>query len=76
LGSVVVDGPVDHATSTALGGSLLGGYDWWIGDQWSLGLLGVLSGAHIAPLLTDSGADTFLRAGGVSFAVEGSLLFH
>ena len=75
LGGVVVDGPVDSATSVALGGSVLGGYDWWIGEEWSLGLLGVLSGVRDASL-TNQGADTLLRAGGVSFAVEGSLLFH
>lgn len=30
-----------------LGLSALAGYDWWIGDEWSLGVLGRLSGARV-----------------------------
>src|SRR5262249_15855224 len=37
-------------TGLSVVGSVFGGYDWWIGPQWSLGLALLASGTPSAPL--------------------------
>jgi hypothetical protein len=39
LGAIGLEGDDDSASS-GIGGSLFGGYDFWISDQWSLGVEG------------------------------------
>jgi hypothetical protein len=45
----------------AFGGTLLGGYDWWIGPQWSLGLMAIVSGTTSAVLRDENETDTGYR---------------
>jgi hypothetical protein len=60
-----------------LGLSALAGYDWWVGDEWSLGVLGRLSGARVRgePTETvgdrelDGQEDSTVAALGVMFSV-------
>jgi hypothetical protein len=75
-GDVEVDGSNGTLFGGALTGSILGGYDWWLGPEWSLGLLLVATGGSKAALDDSSGVDTGYRLRGGSIAVEGSILFH
>ncbi len=75
-GDIEVQGSNSTILGGALTGSILGGYDWWLGPEWSLGLLLVATGGSKATLDDSSGVDTGYRLGGRSIAVEASILFH
>jgi hypothetical protein len=57
-------------------GSLFGGYDWWIGPQWSLGMLLSLATATSAALTDSNNQPTGYSFTPLVFALEGSLLWH
>jgi hypothetical protein len=56
--------------------SILGGYDWWIAPEWSLGVQLVVTGGTRATLQSSNGGDPEYRFGAGSIGLEGSLLFH
>jgi hypothetical protein len=58
------------------GGSVLGGYDAWIGPEWSLGILGNLGATSKASLRDDSSNDTGYTLGAFWFTIDASLLYH
>jgi hypothetical protein len=76
VGSVEVSGSNRSILGGAATGSILGGYDWWIGPEWSLGLLMVATGASKTTLSDSNGVDSGYHLGGGSIAVDASLLFH
>lgn len=57
-------------------GSLFGGYDWWIGPQWSLGLMAVASAGTYATLTDTNLNDSGYGATPYSVLLEWSLLLH
>jgi hypothetical protein len=58
------------------GAEVFGGYDFWIGPDWSLGIQGGLSFSPNAPLKDSGGNDSGYSFGTFAFAVQGSLLYH
>jgi hypothetical protein len=72
--------PFDNIGGAGGALSLLAGYDWWIGDEWSLGVLGRLSAARVRGEATERVAgvelegteDSNVSSAGISF----SLLHH
>jgi hypothetical protein len=76
LGSAGISaGPVSES-SVAFEGTLFGGYDAWIGPQWSLGVLGAASAGTPGALKDGNGNDTGYRATPLAVSIEASLLFH
>jgi hypothetical protein len=87
-----VTGVTDSLTRTSsapeLAGSIFGGYDWWIGPQWSLGVLMSLSTASSGTMTcgqqasgacgqaASSGDQTGYSFTPLAFALEASLLWH
>lgn len=65
-----------HMDGTGLAAALLGGYDFWIGPEWSLGVMATASATPPIHLRDDQGHDTGYRLKTLSFGIEGSLLFH
>jgi hypothetical protein len=77
LGGLAITYPGGDASSgSSLGLSVLGGYDWWIGPEWSLGLMGVV--AVSTPTYMNDNADgpTGYHLTPATIAVEASLLYH
>jgi hypothetical protein len=72
------DGPPDRDKlgGTGAGISLAAGYDWWIGDQWSLGVLGRLTMAGVQDRTVRPGAIYREKDGVVALSVGLSLLYH
>jgi len=71
-------GPSESSQSlggTSSGGSLFGGYDWWIGKRWSLGLMAVIGTVGRSSLQDSNGNDAGYSMMPLFFSVEGSLLF-
>lgn len=62
----------DGQSSTGLGGSLFGGYDFWIGDQWSLGLEGRVVAASTEHTRNDASFDN----AAMSYQVLFTALLH
>jgi hypothetical protein len=60
------------------GAEAFGGYDFWIGPEWSLGIQGALSFSPNTPLkdTNANGNDTGYSFGTFAFAVQGTLLYH
>jgi hypothetical protein len=70
-GADIVDG-----SGSAVGGTITGGYDWWIGPQWSLGLLANLSATTRARLLDRDGDETGYDLGGFAVTFGYALTLH
>jgi hypothetical protein len=76
VGLAVADAAGNDMSGSAFGGSVLGGYDWWIGPQWSLGLMGVIGASTTAGLQYGDGSSTGYQLTPVTVGIEGSILFH
>jgi hypothetical protein len=57
-------------------GGIFGGHDWWIGQQWSLGLALVASGATSATLADRDGAKTGYSLSALSVGLQSSFTLH
>ena len=60
----------------ALSSAVFGGYDFWLGPQWSLGLEGVVGVASRAKMQDGHGDDVGYRFGAADFGLEATLLYH
>jgi hypothetical protein len=56
--------------------SIFGGYDWWIADQWSFGVMVAASGGSEASIADSNGNDTGYRLKPGSIALLASFLYH
>lgn len=65
-----------HDSGGDIAASVFGGYDWWIGEQWSVGAMLVGSAASSTGLKDTADADTGYKLSAASFGVLGSILFH
>ena len=75
-GVSVTDSSGADSSSATLGASILGGYDWWIGPQWSLGVMMALSTATSESMRDSNRIDTGYSFVPIGVAIEGSLLWH
>jgi hypothetical protein len=74
--TTVTDSSLKESSALAFAGSIFGGYDWWIGPQWSLGLLMSLSTASSEAMTDGGGNQTGYVLTPIAFAIEGSILWH
>jgi hypothetical protein len=65
-----------NQSSAALGATIFGGYDWWIGPQWSLGVLAAASGATASSLVDSHLTGTGYRMAPLSLGINVALTFH
>jgi len=63
-------------TGASVGGEAFGGYDFWIGPEWSLGIQGALAFTTQGPLKDDNQNDTGYSLGSFGAVVEATLLYH
>jgi hypothetical protein len=59
-----------------IGASLAGGHDWWISDQWALGVLGRITAARLQGEATSGGATAEESDTAGAIAVMFSVLHH
>jgi hypothetical protein len=81
LGLAYAIADVPQSTFERLGGyglgvSLAAGYDWWVADQWALGVLGRATGARMAGEVTNEGSTAEESDTAAAFAVMFSVLYH
>lgn len=74
--TTVTDSSLRESSAFAFAGSIFGGYDWWIGPQWSLGLLMSLTTASTEAMTDGGGNSTGYAFTPLAFAVEASILWH
>jgi hypothetical protein len=70
----VADDAGNRQTGVSVAGSAFGGYQWWLGPGWSLGIAGVLSGVPTQKMTDSNRNDTGYRMMGLSVGVEWLLL--
>lgn len=75
-GIMLTDSALEDAVGAAFSAKLLGGYDWWIGPQWSLGLSGVFAATPSTSLMFDDGDKSGYRFYTLSAGLAGSLTLH
>jgi hypothetical protein len=63
--------PKPVGSGSSAGGALFGGYDWWTGGKWSLGLMAVLAAGGRVSLHDSQGNDSGYSMMPVAFAIEG-----
>jgi hypothetical protein len=56
--------------------SVLGGYDFWIGPQWAIGVHGLASFSPSVTLKDDDQEDTEYKLGGATLGLGASILHH
>jgi hypothetical protein len=77
LGGVgVTDSLSRDSSALAFTGSIFGGYDWWIGPQWSLGVLMSLSTATSEAMSQSNGDATGYSFTPLAFGLEATILWH
>ncbi len=62
----------DDASSSGLAGTLFLGYDFWVGEEWSIGGMATFTGASTKN--TDNGADEQLDTR--AFSIQFTALYH
>jgi Autotransporter beta-domain len=58
------------------GGSVFGGYDWWLGPEWSLGLMAAVSSTSLASMQHNNGNDAGYQLAMSSLGIGVTLLHH
>jgi hypothetical protein len=74
--NILQDDDDDQFTGVGASASVLGGYDFWIGPQWALGILATGTLASSADLKDDDQDDTGLSLSAASIGIGASLLHH
>lgn len=72
----LTDSSLDDAIGAAFAAKLFGGYDWWIGPEWALGLAAVFSATPSTSLRVSDGDQSGYRFYTLSAGLAGSLTLH
>ncbi len=75
-GMTLIDDAGTRSVSGAVGGSLFGGYQWWLGPAWSLGIAGVVSSATAGRFDDSNHDDTGYKLTPLGIGIEADLLFY
>lgn len=75
-GITLTDSSLSDAVGVAFSAKVLGGYDWWIGPQWALGLAAVLAATPSTPLRVRDGDESGYRFHTLSVGLAGTLTLH
>lgn len=65
-----------RTTGVGLAGSVFGGYQWWLGPAWSLGISGVVSIANAGHLDDSNQNDTGYKFTPMGFGLQSELLYY
>jgi hypothetical protein len=75
-GITLADAAVADSVGAAFAAKLFGGYDWWIGPQWSLGVSAVLATTPSTPLVDRDGDKNGYRFYTLSAGLAWSITLH
>jgi len=75
-GLTITDDAGGTKSATSVSGTLFGGYQWWIGPRWSMGLQAVVLAAPRMKLSDSGGSDTGYRMTPISFGIEANILYY
>jgi hypothetical protein len=75
-GMTLIDDAGTMSDGVAVAGSIFGGYQWWLGRAWSLGLVGVFSAASSSRLDDSNQDDTGYRLTPFGVGIATQLLYY
>ena len=75
-GITLTDSSLDDAVGAAFSAKIFGGYDWWIGPQWSLGIGAAFTATPSTSLVVDDGDKSGYRFYTLSAGLGGTLTLH
>jgi hypothetical protein len=75
-GVALTNGGVNTLNGYGLGVSVLGGYDWWIGPQLSLGVMSVVATSNQVEMLNESHDGSGFRLTPATVSIQGTLAYH
>lgn len=75
-GITLTDSAFEDAVGAAFSAKVFGGYDWWIGPQWTLGLAALIAATPSSALVVDDGDKSGYRFYSLSAGVAGSITLH
>jgi len=75
-GMTVIDDAATSSASVGIAVSLYGGYQWWLGPAWSLGLVGVASGGTMSSFEDGNQNDTGYRLMPLGIGLASQLLYY
>ena len=76
VGMSLSDDAATQSTAGGVGGSIFGGYQWWLGPSWSLGLGGVLSIAGVSHLDDSNQNDVGYKLTPFGIGLQSQLLYY
>jgi hypothetical protein len=77
LGGITIsDSDIRDSRGLGFGGSLFGGYDFWIGAEWSIGLQAVFSATSSATMKNNDNEDTGYKLNALSAGLEYTFTLH
>jgi hypothetical protein len=77
LGVITVsDSPLPDSSGAAFAATAFGGYDWWIGPEWSLGLMAVFSASSRASLKDSDRNESGYSLNALSGGLDLSFTLH
>lgn len=68
-------GGTDSA-GVSYGARIFGGYDWWIGPQWSLGVMAILAATPSTPMIANGGDENGYRYHTITAGLAYALTLH
>ena len=75
-GVSVTDDAGKTITGFSVAGSILGGYQWWIGPGWSIGIAAVVSAAPSLKMVDSHNSDTGYGLAPVFVGIESPILYY
>ncbi len=75
-GASVTDDANNTSSGVSAAASLFGGYQWWLGPSWSLGLSVVLTGAPTLKMSDSNQDDTGYRLAPLAVSLQSLLLYY
>ena len=75
-GASITDDSGSTMAGASIGGSVFGGYQWWLAPSWSIGLSLAVMGAPTLNLTDTNGNDTGYKMAPFSAALGGRLLYY
>jgi hypothetical protein len=75
-GAAITDDAGKVIAGISVGGSVFGGYQWWLGGNWSFGISGIVTGTPTLNMTDSRGNDTGYKMVPLFVGAQGVILYY